>query len=265
MNARAQVGHLFQRVGLSSINLLSRLGTYEIQSDQYGDHRRHGVDWYRGQGGNRPLVLFLYGGNWQSGERQDYRFVADTLVRLGCDVAIPDYRLYPDVRFSEIFDDVQQVLGHVTQRMARNTGLFVMGHSAGAQMGALLALDRRINAHQCIDGFIGLAGPYDFYPFSEDSHWDLFKQDAGYAESQPVNFVSKDAPPLYLLHGEDDRRVRRGHSKSLMEKQLSAGGKARREVYQNMGHVDIILSFSALHRRRSKVVADVHAFIHSTA
>ena len=263
MAIKEQMGHVLQRAGLSTINLLSRLGPYHLESDRYGSHGRNSIDWYRGAGGNRPLVLFLYGGNWQSGQRQDYRFVADTLIRLGCDVAIPDYRLYPDVRFGEIFDDVQQVLGHVTQRMADNSNLVVMGHSAGAQMGALLALDRRISARQSIKGFIGLAGPYDFYPFSEDAHWDLFKQDQGYADSQPVNFVSNDAPPLYLLHGEEDRRVRRGHSKSLMEKQLSAGGQAQREVYQNMGHVDIILSFSALHRWRSKVVTDVREFIHA--
>ena len=39
-----------------------------------------------------------------------------------------------------------------------------------------------------------------------------------------VNFVRGDAPELYLLHGADDTRVRRGHSKSLMEKQVEAGG-----------------------------------------
>ena len=107
---------------------------------------------------------------------------------------------------------------------------------------------------------MGLAGPYDFYPFTEDSHWDLFAPEASYRQSQPVNYVRRDAPPLYLLHGEDDRRVRRGHSKSLMEKQQAAGGVASREVYPDMSHVGILLSFSRLHRRRSRVVADVEKF-----
>ena len=110
---------------------------------------------------------------------------------------------------------------------------------------------------------VGMSGPYDFYPFTEDDHWDLFGPEDHYPMSQPVNFVRRDAPELYLLHGEDDTRVRRGHSKSLMEKQIEAGGIARREVYQGMGHADAVVSFSRIHRRKSQLVRDIQTFISS--
>ena len=140
----------------------------------------------------------------------------------------------------------------------------LMGHSAGAQLAALLTLDTSLLEDSSrLKGCVGLAGPYDFFPFTEDSHWDLFAPEAHYRQSQPVNFVRHDAPPLYLLHGEDDRRVRRGHSKSLMEKQQAAGGIASREVYPGMTHIGIVLAFSRLHRRKSRVVADVRHFIDS--
>jgi acetyl esterase/lipase len=140
----------------------------------------------------------------------------------------------------------------------------LMGHSAGAQIGALPTLNAALLFDPArIGGFIGLAGPYDFYPFTEDAHWELFGPEPAYPASQPVNFVRADAPPLFLLHGADDRRVRRGHSKSLMEKQQAAGGRAERRVYPGLGHVELVLAFSRLHRRGSPVVRDVAAFIAS--
>ncbi len=260
---KVQAIEMALRVGLYAINMLSLLGRYKRRSRSYGTHARQVLDWYEGEGRDerRPLVLFIYGGNWQSGVRHDYRFVADTLVSMGCDVVIPDYRLYPEARFGEILSDVGLCLHYVLAHTDEDRPIYVMGHSAGAQMGALLTLNRDVEGSARVSGFVGLAGPYDFYPFKEDAHWDLFGPEHAYADSQPVNFVGSHAPALYLLHGEDDRRVRCRHSRSLVEKQRAAGGQASVEVYQNMGHVDIILSFSALHRGRSKVIADIRQFV----
>jgi acetyl esterase/lipase len=253
----------YQKLGLQIINGLAHGAQYRVARRNYGDNIRHQYDCYlhNDNDDSRPQVIFLYGGNWQSGARSDYRFVADTLCSLGFDVYVPDYRLYPEARFEQIIEDTSRAVDAIMADIA-NGPVFMMGHSAGAQLGALLTLNKRLlKSPEKIRGFIGLAGPYDFYPFTEDSHWDLFAPEEKYPESQPVNFVTQDAPPLYLLHGELDNRVRRGHSKSLMEKQREAGGQARREVYENMGHVDIILSFSRIHRQKSQVVKDINDFI----
>ena len=81
-------------------------------------------------------MLFFYGGNWQSGRRQDYRFVADTLMTLGCDAVVPDYRLYPHVRFTDILQDARMAAQTVLERLPEDRPLLLMGHSAGAQIGA---------------------------------------------------------------------------------------------------------------------------------
>ena len=253
----------YQKLGLQIINGLAYGAQYRVAQRNYGDNIRHQYDCYlhNDNDDSRPKIIFLYGGNWQSGARSDYRFVADTLCSLGFDVYVPDYRLYPEARFEQIIEDTSRAVDAIMADIA-NGPVFMMGHSAGAQLGALLTLNKRLlQSPERIRGFIGLAGPYDFYPFTEDSHWDLFAPEEKYPESQPVNYVTQDAPPLYLLHGELDNRVRRGHSKSLMEKQMEAGGQASREVYEKMGHVDIILSFSRIHRRKSQVVKDVNDFI----
>jgi len=253
----------WQRLGLWVINGMARGLPATRERVAYGESPRHHLDWYRHPaGGARPTVLFFYGGNWRSGRRQDYRFVADTLMKLGCDVVIPDYRLFPHVRFTDILLDARMATEAVLSRLAPERDLVLMGHSAGAQIGALLALDAALLS-DCgrIAGFIGLAGPYDFYPFTEDDHWELFGPESAYPASQPINFVRPDAPPLYLLHGANDTRVRRGHSKSLMLKQQAAGGVAERVVYPGMGHVDLVLAFSRLHRRHNPVVKDVAAIV----
>ena len=252
-----------QWIGLRVINALARSVPATRERVAYGDSPRHHLDWYRHPAADkRPTVLFFYGGNWRSGRRQDYRFVADTLMTLGCDAVVPDYRLYPHVRFDDILLDARRATEAVLARLAPTSPLILMGHSAGAQIGALLTLDASLLSDPTrINGFIGLAGPYDFYPFTEDDHWELFGPETAYPASQPVNFVRADAPPLFLLHGADDTRVRRGHSKSLMQKQQAAGGHAERRVYPGLGHVELLLAFSRLHRRGNPVVQDVAAII----
>lgn len=260
MKTKELITEIYHRTGLWFINAIAQTVPCEVDRDlAYGPGRRQRLDHYRlPDHAQKPTVIFFYGGNWRSGRKEDYRFVADTLLAAGCNVIVPDYRLYPLVRFGEIRQDATAAFARACELVPDDRPLFVMGHSAGAQLGALLTLDDEANPlRHRITSFIGLAGPYDFYPFTDDDHWDLFGPEAGYAKSQAVNYVRSDAAPLYLLHGEDDRRVRRGHSKSLMEKQRAAGGAANREVYAGLGHVELILAFSRVHRSNSAVVRDI--------
>ena len=92
-----------------------------------------------------PIVVFFYGGSWDSGAKEMYRFVGGALAARGCVVVIPDYRLYPDVRFPAFMDDAAAAVAW-THANAANFGgdphrLFLMGHSAGGQIATLLALD----------------------------------------------------------------------------------------------------------------------------
>lgn len=53
----------------------------------------------------RKVVIFYYGGRWDSGERSDYKFVGEALASLGFIVVIPDYRVYPEVLFPAVMED----------------------------------------------------------------------------------------------------------------------------------------------------------------
>ena len=256
------INSLIQLIGLRLLNLMARSGGYRIETHAYGPGTRQQFDWYVVDK-SLTTVIFYYGGNWRSGRRQDYRFVADTLCQMGVNVMLPDFPLYPAHRFPEILEGVVQATDHFMEEVATDVPVILMGHSSGAQKAALLALDHSLlSSSERVRAMIGLSGPYDFFPFTEDDHWDLFSPAENYPRSQPVNYVRPGAPPLYLLHGREDQRVRRGHSKSLMEKQQAVGGVAIREVYNRMGHIDTVVSFSRMHRRNSQLIRDIHSFIY---
>lgn len=256
-------GTFYRRAGLGLLNTLARFGNYRHEVLPRQGQQSGWIDWYVNRPG-APVIVFYHGGNWRDYSKDDYRFVADTLCGFGYNVAVPDFLKYPAHRFDAILADAAAATDFLLEQVCPDVPVVTMGHSSGAQLAALLTLDTSLlRSSNRITAMIGLSGPYDFFPFTEDDHWDLFGPEDHYPRSQPVNYVRADAPELYLLHGEADSRVRRGHSKSLMEKQIAAGGRASREVYPGMGHVDAVLSFSRLHRRNSKLVHDIQSFLES--
>jgi acetyl esterase/lipase len=67
----------------------------------YGDHPRQRLDVYRplNAGEASPVAVFFYGGSWKAGKRGQYRFVGEALARRGITTVVPDYWLYPEIRF----------------------------------------------------------------------------------------------------------------------------------------------------------------------
>jgi acetyl esterase/lipase len=237
----------------------------------YGPGPRHRLDLYRPRPAGRrpPLAMFLYGGSWNSGARADYRFAGICLARLGWLVAVPDYRLHPEVQFPAFVEDAARAAAFLARERAAlgaaPDGLRLIGHSAGAHIAAMLALDaRRLAAagagREVLAGCIGLAGPYDFLPMRSAAVRAVFP-DPESAETQPIHFVDAAAPPLLLLHGGADRTVEPGNSTRLAARVRAAGGLAACRVYPGLGHVGIILALTPLLRWRAPVLRDIAAFM----
>ena len=200
----------------------------------YGDHARQRLDVYAPPGESnsaRPVVVFFYGGGWVEGARGDYLFAAEALVSRGYLVVIPDYRVYPEVRFPAFVEDAAHATAWVLENIDSFGGdpqqVYVMGHSAGAHIAALLTFDERYLrsiGHQPgeLAGLIGLAGPYDFLPIESRTLQAIFGPPSQHPLSQPVNFVDVNEPPAYLLHGGDDRTVLPGNTQRLAAKIAAA-------------------------------------------
>lgn len=197
-----------------------------------------------------PVLVFFYGGRWQGGNRQDYAFVGKRLAAQGVVVMIPDYRLYPEVRFPTFVEDAAAAAAWAKKHAAEYGGdpdrVFLAGHSAGAHMVALLGTDARYFEAMNLKprdfaGIIGMAGPYDFLPLTDDDLVDIFSDDpATQQASQPVNFADGDEPPFLLLHGGGDLLVWPLNSEHLKARLEAAGSPVRYVEYPGVGHIRIL-------------------------
>jgi acetyl esterase/lipase len=221
-----------------------------------------------------PLVVFIYGGAWRNGSKNDYKFVAAPLARQGVVVAVPDYRLVPEVRFPTFLEDnasaVAFARAHAAEWGADPDHLFLVGHSAGAYDAVMLALDPHYLGDVGIDrkslsGVVGIASPADFLPLDDKDTIAAFGQAPDLNLTQPVHFADGANPPLLLLHGESDGTVYPRNSISLAQRIKAAGGDVTLKLYPGIGHVGIVTSFAPLFDGRAPVMADVMGFIHSHA
>ena len=240
---------------------------YTLQSDiPFGSLPRLKLDLYRPEA-PRPdgkAVIFFYGGSWDSGAKGDYLFVAQALASRGITTIIPDYRLYPEVRFPAFIEDA----AHATRWADDHVGLsklFVAGHSAGAHIALMLAVDTPYLAEAGVDrmkmaGVIGLSGPYDFLPLKSARLIDTFGG-ANRPEIEAITFARAPLPRALLIQGTADATVYPRNSENLAAAWRRAGALVELKLYDGVGHIDVVAAFSDLLHKRTTTREDVLAFV----
>jgi len=252
---------------------------YELRSDlAYGSGERHGLDLYipaDTTAAPAPVIVYFYGGSWKNGSREHYRFIGEALARQGFLVAVPDYRLFPAVRFPAFVEDGAQTVRWVRDNIDSFGGdpgrIILMGHSAGAHIAALLVLDESYLAdagvsRNSLRGLVGVAGPYAFDPVTHKKTKDIFAGVAKPDRTRPITFAPEATAngggvPALLLHGAEDTTVLPANSRALAEELRKAGSRATFREYAERGHIGIILSFAAPFRDRDSVYQDTIAFL----
>jgi acetyl esterase/lipase len=242
----------------------------------YGPLPRQRLDVWRRSGTQRPapVLVWFYGGSWNSGARGDYGFAARAFAEKGFVVVVPDYRLVPSVRYPAFVEDAAAAVAWTRANVARLGGdadrIVLAGHSAGAYLAVMLALDTRWLAAAGVDAdavkaVAGLAGPYDFYPFTTDASRLAFGQAPEPAATQPVNHARAAAPPLWLGAGTADTIVRPRNSELLARRQRSFGGRVAFVRYDGLDHYDIVMALSRPFRGKAPVLDDAAAFLLAAA
>ncbi|MEX2321053.1 MAG: alpha/beta hydrolase [Saccharospirillum sp.] len=260
---------LLSGCSLTALNLITPHDGYERTADiAYGDNLRQTLDLYHPTDptAGAPTLVFFYGGSWQEGYKGGYRFVAQALSDAGYRVVIPDYRLYPEVRFPAFVEDGAAVVDWVVTEGLAEDGLVLMGHSAGAHIAAMLALDERFLedagvSPAYIRAWVGLSGPYDFLPLTDPDLIKIFGGSDVIPQSQPVNFVSTDDPPALLIDGLDDTIVRPRNLPNLAEVYRQLGVPVQTHRYEGVNHNDTVASFSIRLRDRSPGFDDTLVFL----
>ncbi len=234
----------------------------------YGPNPRQRYDVYAPKGivQRLPVIVFYYGGGWNSGARGDYAWVGRALAAQGYIVAVPDYRVVPEVVYPAFLEDCALALSHFA-KAARHYGgdaarLAVIGHSAGAYNAMMLALAPFLAVEGVtIRAAVGLAGPYDFLPFDVPESIDAFSQWHRPEETQPITHVRKVETKFLLLHSHADRVVYDKNPLALHQHLRATGNAVTLTFYDGISHQDVAAALSLPFRWKAPVLKDVIAFL----
>jgi acetyl esterase/lipase len=249
-------------------------GGYTLHKDvAYADGPRGMLDVYtpKDVAPGAPVVVFFYGGGWDSGDKGFYRFVGATLASQGVVAVVPDYRVYPEVNWPGFVEDgakaVAWTKAHVAQYGGDPGRMALMGHSAGAYNAAELAYDKRwLNAvgmdpARDIRAVVGVSGPYDFLPLHTDKLRTIFGPEAQRPDTQPINHVDGRGPPGLFVTGSGDTTVDPGNTTRMTARINQAGGHAEAKIYPGVSHSGTITALLPIWRKRAPTLADAISFI----
>jgi acetyl esterase/lipase len=205
---------------------------------------------------NAPMLLFVHGGGWSIGDKSQFGWVGEQLAAQGMLVALTNYRLSPAVQHPAHTQDVARAVAWLYRNGPLSGGdparLYVMGHSAGAQMAALVALDRTYLGVEGltpanIRSVVGIAGPaYDLdtpyaatpmasllYPaFGPDtSRWSL---------AAPLHYVQPYAPSFFLIHGSNDQQAPLSSTQAMATALQQQGVPTKVELLQGPDHMGVL-------------------------
>lgn len=217
-----------------------------------------------------PIVLFVYGGSWNDGDRSNYEFVGRAFAANGYLTLVMDYRLHPENRFPAFVEDVASAISWAEKQGDKLGGdpdsIFVVGHSAGAYNASLAILDSRYLKEadadpEAIRGIATLAGPFDFLPLDTEVTIATFGEVEDLSQTQPINFVRSGTPPFLLLTGLSDTTVYPKNSRSLAARMEDMGASVEIKAYKDMNHIGVLTALAKPFRNeKAPVLRDILAF-----
>ncbi|MEQ9661470.1 MAG: alpha/beta hydrolase [Parasphingopyxis sp.] len=251
-------------------------GSALVASDRsFGSDPRQSLDVYAptraGAGDRLPVIVFVHGGGWRDGNREGYRWAGRAFAAQGFVAIVTGYRLSPQVHFPDFVVDVAEAVRWTRAHAADYGGdpgrIVLVGHSAGAHIAAMLALDPQWLGEDraAIAAWVGISGPYDFLPLDTPATIGAFGRVEEPEETQPVNHVSEGDPPALLLHGSEDTVVRPRQSTNMERLLKEAGVPAEARLYEGAGHIDIMTAVSRWGRGSYPTLRDVAEFTREVA
>lgn len=242
----------------------------------FGDEPRHRLDVYAPRRGAReaPVLVFFYGGGWDSGRRQDYVFAGHALAAQGFLTIVPDYGLFPQVRYPDFLHDGALAIRWASRNAARFGGdptrLLLAGHSAGAYNAVMLGLNSGLTEAVGVDpshirAMAGLSGPYNFLPLDVPATINAFGHYPDLPATQPFNYARPDAPATFLAWGDKDTVVGPQNIAALAPALKAQGVKVETKIYPDVDHPGLVLALSRPFRGKAPVLADMSRFLMANA
>lgn len=255
-----------------------------IHDIPYGKDPRHRLDLFLPKGRGWPVLMFVHGGGWTTGDKNliagghdVYGNIGRFFAAAGIGTAIINYRLLPAVSWPDQIDDVARAVAWVKAHISNYGGdpgrMFLSGHSAGAQLVTRAALDPESLARHSLSpaalrGIVAVSGAgYDMedektYAAGADPSYyeerfgrgladDSWKRDAS-----PLRFVSKDAPPFLIIYATGESRALQRQSSLLHDALTAAGAESTLAVVPGEDHERMVLALSRKDKAAARAALD---------
>lgn len=237
-------------------------------------------------GKSAPTVVYVHGGSWISGDKFEIGGSGPALAAKGYVIASVNYRLAPDYKWPAQIDDVKCAVRSLRANAAAYNidpnRIAAWGSSAGGHLVAMLGLTtpaagfdvgQYLGQSSAVQAVVDMFGPTDFANYNLNSFSAGIAQEVfGITPDQstslirtasPVTYVTKNAPPFYILHGDKDTLVPFSQSQELLDKLHSVGAQADLVVVHNAGHA-FVPTGGAIDPTLDQIATLINAFFDRT-
>ena len=219
-----------------------------------------------------PMVVFVHGGSWESGSKDEYAFVGQSLAQAGYVTAVINYRKAPEHVYPDYVQDAAQAIAwsykNAKSLHADPKRLAVIGHSAGAFNAVAAVANEDFLAPygvkpKDIAAVIGIAGPYS-YDFRKFSSRTAFGSDATPETEMPDRQIKGEQPPYLLLTAEKDKIVHVTNTTKMTQALKAAGVRVETGEIAGASHATSIGAMAPPLRWVNNVRAQVLSYLDKT-
>lgn len=211
-----------------------------------------------------PLHVFVHGGYWRSGEKADYRLVAEPVLAVGGIAALVEYDLMPGQRLPTLIDQVRRAVlwleAHADQFGADPARITVSGHSAGAHLASYLAAqgsqERSLPSLPAVKGLLLLSGIYDLSGIPDS----FLRHEAGMTDAEaaawsPLASTQLGGPKRILAYGGDETAPFRDQALALQRQLAAIHQPAECLAVEGLNHMSVVLDLANPDGRLGSVLA----------
>ncbi|MEO6584129.1 MAG: alpha/beta hydrolase, partial [Ferruginibacter sp.] len=172
-------------------------------------------------GGNnklKPVLIFVHGGAWNSGNKSLYNFFGNRMARKGIVTVIPDYTKSPKANYNQMATEIAAAVlwtkKNITAYGGDSNRIFISGHSAGGHLAALITIKKeyfeKLQIHNPVKGLILIdAAGLDMYGYLKEENFEegntylktFSANPATWKAASPLYFLHKDMPPMLIYRG----------------------------------------------------------------
>ncbi len=163
-----------------------------------------------------PVLIFVYGGNWNSGNKNNYRLLAKNFARQNMTVVVPDYTVSPKADVDEMTKEIAAATQFTKKNAAKYNGdprrIFISGHSAGGQLATSAVMNPKYGIPEnTISGIIlidaagiDMKNYLEKYPPTSADNYDVTwsKDPEKWKQASSIYFIDEKTPPFLIYVGE---------------------------------------------------------------